>query len=71
MMLNVSVLGASGRMGRSLLACIAEDKDLRLVGALTEPSDPAVGKDVGITVEVLEIYFDKSGTVYVVLGTKK
>ena len=49
MMLNVSVLGASGRMGRSLLECIAEDKDLRLVGALTEPSDPEVGKDAGIS----------------------
>ena len=48
-MLNVSVLGASGRMGRSLLECIAEDKDLRLVGALTEPSDPEVGKDAGIS----------------------
>ena len=49
MMLNVSVLGASGRMGRSLLSCIAEDKNLRLVGALTESSDPALGQDAGVS----------------------
>ena len=48
-MLNVSVLGASGRMGRSLLSCIAEDKNLRLVGALTESSDPALGQDAGVS----------------------
>lgn len=48
-MLNVSVLGASGRMGRSLLACITENKDFRLVGALTEPSDPALGQDAGVS----------------------
>ena len=49
MMLNVSILGASGRMGRSLLSCIAEDKNLRLVGALTESSDPALGQDAGVS----------------------
>jgi len=48
-MLNVSILGASGRMGRSLLSCIAEDKNLRLVGALTESSDPALGQDAGVS----------------------
>ena len=36
-MLKVAVLGASGRMGRAILACISEAKDdLRLTGALTE-----------------------------------
>lgn len=46
-MLKVAVLGASGRMGRAVLECIAEADELEIVGALTETSDSAVGADVG------------------------
>lgn len=46
-MLKVAVLGASGRMGRAVLECIAETDDLQISGAITETSDPAIGKDVG------------------------
>ncbi len=49
-MLKVAVLGASGRMGRAVLECIAETDDLVLVGALTETSDSAVGRDAGESV---------------------
>lgn len=44
-MLKVAVLGASGRMGRAVLACIAERDDLKLVGAVTQTGDPAIGRD--------------------------
>ncbi|MDH3419052.1 MAG: 4-hydroxy-tetrahydrodipicolinate reductase [Gammaproteobacteria bacterium] len=46
-MLKVAVLGASGRMGKAILACLVEADDLTLVGAVTEPSDPALGDDAG------------------------
>lgn len=46
-MLKIAILGANGRMGRSLLATMAESKDLRLVGAVVEPGAPELGRDAG------------------------
>ncbi len=46
-MLNVAMLGASGRMGRVILPLLAEAAELRLTGALAAPGDPALGQDVG------------------------
>lgn len=46
-MLNVAMLGASGRMGRAIVPLLAEAADLRLSGALAAPGDPAVGQDAG------------------------
>jgi 4-hydroxy-tetrahydrodipicolinate reductase len=43
------MLGASGRMGRSIVPLIAADASgLRLSGALAAPTDPAVGQDAGV-----------------------
>jgi len=47
-MLNVAVLGASGRMGRTLVPLIASAPDLRLVGALAAAGDGAIGHDAGV-----------------------
>lgn len=47
-MLNVALLGASGRMGRALVPLIAADPDLRLSGALAAAGDPALGHDAGV-----------------------
>jgi 4-hydroxy-tetrahydrodipicolinate reductase len=45
---NVAVLGASGRMGRSVVGLLAaEVTGLRLSGALAAGNDPAVGQDAG------------------------
>lgn len=46
-MLDVSVLGASGRMGRAVIRCLAGNDGMRLTGAVTEAADPAVGRDSG------------------------
>lgn len=46
-MIKVAVLGAAGRMGRTILGLLAESDDLKLVGAVTEPGDPAMGRDAG------------------------
>jgi 4-hydroxy-tetrahydrodipicolinate reductase len=46
-LIKLAVLGATGRMGRKILECIAESSDLRVVGAVTEIGDPALGRDAG------------------------
>jgi 4-hydroxy-tetrahydrodipicolinate reductase len=47
--LNIAMLGASGRMGRSIIPLIAGDANgLRLSGALTAPGDATVGQDAGV-----------------------
>ena len=46
--LNVAMLGASGRMGRSIVPLIAADASgLRLSGALAAPGDVSIGEDAG------------------------
>ena len=47
-MLSVAMLGATGRMGRSIVPLIVESGDLRLSGALAAASDPAQGRDAGL-----------------------
>ncbi len=47
--LNIALLGASGRMGRSIIPLLAADPDnLRLSGALTGPGDVSLGQDAGV-----------------------
>ena len=47
-MLNVAMLGASGRMGRTIVPLIVESPDLRLSGALAAAGDAHVGHDAGV-----------------------
>ena len=46
-MIKLAVFGASGRMGRAILGCIAESEDFRLAGAVSESRDPLLGHDAG------------------------
>jgi 4-hydroxy-tetrahydrodipicolinate reductase len=46
-LLKVAVLGAAGRMGRSVLRCVLEADDLSLVGAVTHTGDALLGRDAG------------------------
>ncbi len=46
-MLDIAVVGASGRMGRAVLRCLADTEGMRVTGAVTESSDPALGRDAG------------------------
>lgn len=43
----VAILGASGRMGQTLLRCLPEFPALRLAGALTAPASGLGGRDAG------------------------
>lgn len=47
-MLNVAMLGASGRMGLTIVPLLADAVDFRLCGALAAPGDSAVGQDAGV-----------------------
>lgn len=46
-MARIAVLGASGRMGTALVRLIAAGGEHKLVGALCEPGDAALGRDAG------------------------
>jgi 4-hydroxy-tetrahydrodipicolinate reductase len=46
-MINVAVLGVSGRMGRCLVRAIRESTDFRLSGALASPQSASLGRDAG------------------------
>ena len=46
-MINLAVLGATGRMGQAILGCLTESKNFRLSGAVTHVGDPALGRDAG------------------------
>lgn len=50
--LNVAMLGASGRMGRTIVPLVLEGRDFRLTGALAAPGDPAIGQDAGVVAGV-------------------
>ena len=45
--IRIGVSGASGRMGRTVLAAAAETEGVRVAAAWTLPGDPAVGVDAG------------------------
>ncbi len=46
-MINVAVLGVSGRMGRCLVRAIRESDDFTLSGALASPASASLGRDAG------------------------
>jgi 4-hydroxy-tetrahydrodipicolinate reductase len=46
-MINVAVLGVSGRMGRCLVRAIRESDDFSLSGALASPESASLGRDAG------------------------
>ena len=51
-MLNVAMLGATGRMGRTIIPLVAASGDLRLSGALAAADDACIGCDAGVVAGV-------------------
>jgi 4-hydroxy-tetrahydrodipicolinate reductase len=47
MTIRVTVAGAAGRMGRTLIRAVHEAADMTLVAAVENADNPAVGEDVG------------------------
>src|SRR5437763_13479230 len=45
--IRITVAGASGRMGRTLIRALAEAEDLRLAFALERSGHPETGQDAG------------------------
>jgi 4-hydroxy-tetrahydrodipicolinate reductase len=45
--LRITVAGASGRMGRTLIRALAESEDLRLAFAIERSGHPQIGEDAG------------------------
>ena len=46
--MKITLLGASGRMGRELMTRVAAAGDLELAGALAAPDDAWIGRDAGL-----------------------
>ena len=46
-MINIAVMGAAGRMGRTLIEACARAEGLRLSAAIERSGNAAVGKDAG------------------------
>ncbi|OHD53875.1 MAG: 4-hydroxy-tetrahydrodipicolinate reductase [Spirochaetes bacterium GWF1_51_8] len=47
-MLNVIVTGAAGKMGKTHIKTVVEDKNARLAGAVEVKGNPAIGTDAGV-----------------------
>ena len=45
---RVIVCGASGRMGRRIIALAAENSQFEIAGAVEKPNHPDIGKDAGV-----------------------
>ena len=54
-MIRVVITGVCGRMGRCLTRGIAQQPDMRLVGAVQYPSHPQIGSDAGVVAGIGEI----------------
>ena len=52
--MKISLLGASGRMGRELMTRVVAAADLELAGALAAPDDPWIGQDAGLAAGLSE-----------------
>jgi 4-hydroxy-tetrahydrodipicolinate reductase len=46
-MIRLTVAGAAGRMGKTILSLALRDSDFEIAGALEHPESPALGQDVG------------------------
>lgn len=51
-MIRITVQGAAGRMGRMLVAQVAANADMKLVGATEQEGCPLLGQDAGIVAGV-------------------
>ncbi|GJM13335.1 MAG: 4-hydroxy-tetrahydrodipicolinate reductase [Pseudohongiella sp.] len=47
-MLNVAIVGAAGRMGRTLVEAVNQNSSMRVSVATVLPDDPALGADIGL-----------------------
>jgi 4-hydroxy-tetrahydrodipicolinate reductase len=61
--MRLVVAGAGGRMGRTLIKAIADNKDLVLAGALEDARSPLIGWDAGTLAGLGENHIKLSGEV--------
>lgn len=55
LVLNITVHGATGKMGRAILESIPDHKEFRLSGAVAAANDPRLGDDAGLAVGLPKI----------------
>ncbi|HCU91181.1 MAG TPA: 4-hydroxy-tetrahydrodipicolinate reductase [Gammaproteobacteria bacterium] len=52
---KVAIAGAGGRMGRTLIELIQDQKNIALCGGFDHPDSPTIGSDLGLNAGVAEI----------------
>lgn len=50
-MINICLVGATGRMGRRITAAVADSADTRLCAAVDAAGNPLLGQDIGVLAE--------------------
>ncbi|MDE0427986.1 MAG: 4-hydroxy-tetrahydrodipicolinate reductase [Candidatus Poribacteria bacterium] len=53
-MVRVIINGACGRMGRLIIQSVAQQEDMKLVGAIEYPEHPQIGSDAGVVAGMSE-----------------
>ena len=46
-MIRIAIMGASGRMGKTLVQAVSESDQVKLAAGIVEPSSSLVGVDLG------------------------
>ena len=46
-MIKILVVGAGGRMGKTIVLCIDGTEGVNIAGGTEHPGHPAIGKDIG------------------------
>ena len=54
-MLEITLVGAAGRMGQRITAAIAEGEDTRLAGAVEAAGHPSLGRDAGLVAGIASL----------------
>ncbi len=62
-MIKVTIVGAAGRMGQTLIRCMHHFPRLRLVGAVESDQCPVLGNDAGIVAGI-----ERAAPALVVMG---
>jgi len=68
-MLKVIVAGAAGRMGKRIIAMVAENPSTELVGAYERPGHDAIGLDAGAVAGIGELGVKISGSLLEVIDS--
>ena len=54
-LLKIIIVGASGKMGQTLIKQIINDSDLKLIGAIDQSNCSSLGLDAGALLSIIQL----------------